>query len=253
MSRQKTVSKNELAYLNENEPDEGLRKWINDWEDTIADPNRDKSKAAPIDYYRDAVGHKDLKKGTILYQIASPGNTNSMYFTDEKTVSKCRNKAGEVDSEKLLKMIQVKDASHSKSEVTKYKVTKDVRVPGGKCVINNQHGGGGGNQYIFLSSEQKEQCLKKISVEKTANQNKASTRFADSLKKEAPHPLQGQSKFAQHLEQLKGERNGKDRAKSERPQKDTSNRKPQELSSKQQAAAEKRAAQARKKYNGMSQ
>lgn len=59
------ISAENLAYLDENEPDEDLRNHINSLEDKIlitAIDENGKKKAVGVGYFLDALGNKELKK-----------------------------------------------------------------------------------------------------------------------------------------------------------------------------------------------
>ena len=184
------ISAENLAYLDENEPDEDLRKHINSLEDEILISAIDESgekKAVGVGYFLDALGNKHLKKGDVIYQLSRPSGTDSPYFTDKKTVDMCRGKDGEVDLEKLKKVLQIEDKDNSKTLLTEYTLTEDVRLSGGQCVVNFKHGDGSGNQYVLRADSNEARLeLKARIMNTTENSDKgdstmASNSFQDRL------------------------------------------------------------------------
>ena len=171
------ISAENLAYLDENEPDEDLRNHINRLEDEIlitAIDENGKKKAVGVGYFLDALGNKELKKGDIIYQLSRPSGTDSPYFTDKKTVDMCRGKDGEVDLDKLKKVLQIEDKDNSKTLLTEYILTEDVRLSGGQCVVNFKHGDGSGNQYVLRadSNEARQELKTRIMDTKAKNNTK---------------------------------------------------------------------------------
>ncbi len=205
------ISAAELAYLNENEPDEALRKRINNLEDWILpDPPEDRSKKVEIGYYRDALGNRDLKKGDVLYQLSKPSGTDSPYFTDQKTVDMCRGKDGGVDLDKLKKVLQIEDKDNSKTLLTKYVLTEDMHFVGGRCEVNFKYGEGSGNQYILDTNGGKATQLLKVGELDTKNQNDqkgdrimASNSFVDKLKETAEKIQKSRMEKAEKEHKLK--------------------------------------------------
>jgi len=211
------ISAAELAYLNENEPDEALRKRINDLEDRILpDPPEDRSKKTEIGYYLDALGNRNLKKGDVLYQLSRPSGTDSPYFTDKKTVDMCRGKDGTVDLDKLKKALQIEDKDNSKTLLTEYVLTEDAHFVGGRCEVNFKYGEGSGNQYILDTNGGKATQLLKVGEVDIKNQNNqkgdsimASNSFTDSLKKfqesaaKTQKSLEEKAKREQNLKELR--------------------------------------------------
>lgn len=206
------ISAENLAYLDENEPDEDLRSHINRLEDEIlitAIDENGKKKAVGVGYFLDALGNKELKKGDVLYQLSRPSGTDSPYFTDKKTVDMCRGKDGEVDLDKLKKVLQIEDKDNSKTLLTEYTLTEDVRLSGGQCVVNFKHGDGSGNQYV-LNADSKEARLElKARIMDTTTENNtkgdiimASNSFTDSLQK-AEERLKAQKEQAQKQAELR--------------------------------------------------
>ena len=145
------VSASEIHYLLENEPDETLREPLEDQEN------------ANGDYYPDEWGYRELKEGDILYQLARPEGTNSKYYTDEETVGHCRDEEGNVDLDKLKEVLQIKDENNEKTQLNKYELQQDMRVPGATCDANYWNGEGSGNQYYLdLGDRDKDEVLKSV-------------------------------------------------------------------------------------------
>ena len=169
------ISAENLAYLDENEPDENLRNHINRLEDEIlitAIDENGKKKAVGVGYFLDALGNKELKKGDVIYQLSRPSGTDSPYFTDKKTVDMCRVKDGEVDLDKLKRVLQIEDKDNSKTLLTEYTLTEDVCLSGGQCEVNFKHGKGSGNQYILnVDSKEATQELKARIMDTTPESN----------------------------------------------------------------------------------
>lgn len=172
------ISAENLAYLDENEPDEDfLRNHINRLEDEIlitAIDENGKKKAVGVGYFLDALGNKELKKGDAIYQLSRPSGTDSPYFTDKKTIDMCRGKDGKVDLDKLKKVLQIEDKNNSKTLLTEYILTEDVRLSGGQCVVNFKHGDGSGNQYVLRadSNEARQELKTRIMDTKSKNNTK---------------------------------------------------------------------------------
>ena len=206
------ISAENLAYLDENEPNEDLRNHINRLEDEIlitATDETGKKKAVGVGYFLDALGNKELKKGDVIYQLSRPSGTDSPYFTDKKTVDMCRGKDGKVDLDKLKKVLQIEDKDNSKTLLIEYTLTEDVCFSGGQCEVNFKYGEGSGNQYVLVadSAEATQELKARIMATRTENNTKgditmASNSFTDSLQK-AQERLNAQKEQAQKQAELR--------------------------------------------------
>lgn len=87
-----------------------------------------------------------LKQDSVVYALR-PGA--SAYFTDFDTVQGAR-----LDSYSLSQALQVKphEIYGYRPDVTGFRVTQDVFVPGGRAIANSAFGAGGGTQFFIENS-----------------------------------------------------------------------------------------------------
>ena len=87
-----------------------------------------------------------LKEGSVVYALR-PGV--SSYYTDLSTVQATR-----LDSYSLTQALQVKphEIYGYRPDITGFRVTQDITIPGGNAVANSSIGTGGGTQFFIQNS-----------------------------------------------------------------------------------------------------